>query len=308
MYHGVTLKNYHPPVWTQLPVQTFRDQLEFLRRHYRIISLSQLLQALAEGTPLPERAALITFDDGLKNNYLVAFPVLKELGLPACIFLTVDLIGSREMFWFDELYLLIREGGRKGVALELPGEWAQRHYLAGEIWPAYAACVEATKRAGAEARAVLLEQLRRTVSLEREGHLDDFGLLAWEEVRQMERSGLVGFGVHTATHRILAELSDSELDDEVLAPRKRFARELGHEAESFCFPNGRPGLDFAPRHQELLRRCGYLCAFTTENVLFDRSGGGNMGIGRVPAGNDGTSDPDYFRLNTSGLLHLLKGR
>ena len=302
MYHGVTRQSYRPPVWTQLPLPVFRNQLEFLRRHYRLVSLSEVVQALSRGAPLPERAALITFDDGLKNNFSVAFPVLKELGLPAAIFLTVDLIGGGDMFWFDELYLLIREGGDRGAALELPGVGAQRHYLAGELWQAYEACVEAAKRAGPEMRRALLQELRRQVPLERERHLADFGLLDWDEVREMERSGLVGFGVHTATHRILSELDDHELADEVLAPRKRFAAELGREPESFCFPNGQPGVDFAPRHQEFLRCGGYLCAFSTEQDLFDRSRGDLMGIARIHAGNDGSSDPDYFRLNTAGAL------
>ncbi len=303
MYHGVTRQSYRPPVWTQLPLPVFRSQLEFLRRYYRPVTLQQVVRALDRGEPLPERAALITFDDGLKNNFSVAFPVLKELGLPAAVFLTVDLIGGSEMLWFDELYLLIRQGGASGVALEFPMAAAQRHYQAGELWEAYVFCVEEAKRAGCGMRRDLLGALRSRVPLDREPHLGDFGLLEWGEVREMERSGLVGFGVHTATHRILSELQEHELAEEVVAPRKRFAEELGVEPESFCFPNGRPGVDFAPMHQEYLRSSGYLCAFSTGDDLFDQKRGDRMGITRIPAGNDGSSDPDYFRLNTSGALH-----
>lgn len=306
MYHGVTLQSYHPPVWTQLPLPVFRSQLEFLRDHYRIVSLSQVVRALDHGEPLPERAALITFDDGLRNNFTVAFPVLKELGLPAAVFLTVDLIGGSEMLWFDELYLLIRQAGVSGVALELPGAAAQRHYQAGELWEAYVICVEEAKLAGCRARRELLEGLRSRVSLEPERHQADFGLLDWDEVRQMERSGLIGFGVHTATHRILSELQEHELAEEVVVPKRRFAEELGVEPESFCFPNGRPGVDFTPWHQEYLRLNGYLCAFSTGDDLFDRIRGDRMGITRIPAGNDGCSQPNYFRLNTSGALHLYR--
>jgi len=306
MYHGVTRHSYHPPVWTQLPLPVFRSQLEFLSRHYQIVSLSQVVRALDQGEPLPERAALITFDDGLKNNFSVAFPVLKELGLPAAIFLTVDLIGGPDMLWFDELYLLIRQAGADGVTLEIPGTAAQLHYQAGELWEAYVACVEEAKRDGCQMRRELLERLRRRVPLEQERYLADFGLLDWDEVREMERSGLIGFGVHTATHRILSELEEHELADEVLAPRKRFAEELGVEPESFCFPNGRPGVDFAPMHQEYLRSSGYLCAFSTGRDLFDQISGDRMAITRIPAGNDGCSHPDYFRLNTSGALRPLR--
>lgn len=306
MYHGITERNYEPRVWTQLPLSVFRSQLEFLRSRYRMVTLEQVVRALERGEPLPERAALVTFDDGLKNNYSVAFPVLKEMGIPAAIFLTVDLIGGSDILWFDELYLLIREGWANGAALELPWEEARRHYRAGAVWEAYFSCVEAAKRSGCGPRRRLLDHLRDRVPLERERHLADFGLLDWDQIREMARSGLIGFGVHTATHRILSELKEHELADEVLAPRKRFAEQLGMEAKAFCFPNGRPGVDFRPAHLEYLRGSGYVCAFSIGDDLFDRNVGDRMAIARIPAGNDGSSHPDYFRLNTAGVLRLFR--
>lgn len=300
MYHGVTEENFNPPVWTQLPVETFRRQLLFLRDHYRMVSLPEVVAAIGSGGSLPERSALITFDDGLRNNFSLAFPLLEELAVPAAIFLTVDLIGTDRIFWFDELYLLIVAGGRQRVRLSLPGAGAQRRYEKGELSDAYCACVEALKRVGETVRGDFMNKLRRLVPLERLQVPDDFRLLDWDEVRHMERSGLVSFGVHTGTHRILSELDPGGLEAELIAPRKRFAQELGREPQAFCFPNGRPGLDFLGVHQDFLRSCGYLCAFTTENALFDWRAGDRLGIGRVPAGNDALSEPNFFRLNTSG--------
>lgn len=306
MYHGVTCREYAPPVWTQLPVSVFRRQLEFLRDHYQIVTLAEVIAALGGKGILPERAALITFDDGMKNNYTVAFPVLKELGIPASIFLTVGLVGQKELLWFDELYLLIQEGGRRDIPLPLLGGCAAEHYIKGKFWEAYVDCVESAKRIGDAARADFLEGLRTKVPIDREPWLEDFGLLDWDEVIEMERSGLVSFGVHTATHRILSELEDSELAGEVLAPRELLTLRTGNEAASFCFPNGRPGADFHPRHQDFLRNSGYRCAFTTENALFDWRTGEPMGVGRVPAGSDGGSEPSYFSLNTSGALEFVR--
>ncbi|UFS69129.1 polysaccharide deacetylase family protein [Geomonas sp. RF6] len=306
MYHGVTERLFDPPVWTQLPVDSFRRQILFLRDHYRLVSLAEVVAALTSGTPLPERAALITFDDGLKNNFSVAFPIMQDLQVPAGIFLTVDLIGTNEILWFDELYLLITTGWQRGIQLPLPGAEAQRYYRAGKLWEAYVSCAEEYKRAGVKVREMLMTGLRQSVPLDYSEYLADLGLLDWDEVRYMQRSGLVEFGMHTATHRILAEMDDDELHGEIVAPRKRFRETLGHEAEAFCFPNGKPGLDFQERHQEFLPRAGYLCAFTTDSTLYDLSGGNRFGIGRVPAGNDGTSSPDIFRLSTCGAFSLLR--
>jgi peptidoglycan/xylan/chitin deacetylase (PgdA/CDA1 family) len=131
-------------------------------------------------------------------------------------------------------------------------------------------------------------------------------LLDWEEVRTMQRSKLVEFGVHTATHRILSELKQEEWEREIVAPKRVLERELSTEAATFCFPNGRPLVDFRPEHLDYLRDAGYVCAFTTESALFDLHGGDPMSIGRVAAGNDSTSETDYFRLSTSGAIQFLK--
>ena len=306
MYHGVTSQSYSPPVWSQLPVEIFRRQLAFLRHHYHVVTLAEFTAALDDKGTLPERAALITFDDGIKNNFSVAYPVLQEFGIPASIFLTVDLVGTRELLWFDELYLLILEGVRRGIPLDMLGADANRHYLDGNLWEAYVHCVESVKRSGGATRATLLERLRREVPIERDSWLEEFGLLNWDDVATMEQSGLVSFGVHTATHRILSELDDTELASEVLAPRTIVASRTVGEVSSFCFPNGHPGLDFHPKHQDFLRQCGYRCAFTTENALFNWRSGDPMMVGRVAAGSDGASEPPYFRLNTSGALSFVK--
>jgi len=309
MYHGVTERDYDPPVWTQLPVEVFKSQLLYLRDRYAMVSLPEVVRALRGGPPLPERAALVTFDDGVRNNFTVAFPILRELGIPACVFLTVDLIGTAEILWFDELYLLLSEGVRRRVELPLPGV-ADAAYRRGEIREAYRLMAGALKLTAADSRQEVMARLRDTVPLDWTPYRDDFGLLTWEEVREMEASGLVGFGTHTATHRILSELKEAELEGEVAGAGRTFARELGYPPAAFCFPNGRPGLDFHADHQAYLASLGYVCAFTTEYALFDAKEGDPMAIGRIAAGNDWTSEPAHFRLGTSGVptVSTLLGR
>jgi len=306
MYHGITEFRHDPPVWTQLPAEKFRSQLEFLQRHYTLLSLGELVGAIRNGTSLPERAAMITFDDGLRNNYSVALPILRELRVPATIFLTVDLVGSKEILWVDELYLLLRQAAVRGGYPELRDRAAREHFRAGRVWQAYEIAVEDLKRSGMAERAYEMNRLRNTTPLAPDKRREDFELLTWEEVKTMHRTGLVEFGVHTATHRIVSELDEGEWDREIIAPRKKLEENLGTGIVSFCFPNGRPFVDFRPEHFDLLKKAGYACAFTTENALFTWPGSDCMSIGRVPAGNDATSDPVTFRLNTSGALRFAK--
>ncbi|MGB9878232.1 MAG: polysaccharide deacetylase family protein, partial [bacterium] len=71
----------------------FEKQIKFLlTRNYKIISLSEMIEYFKEKGKPPSRAVVITFDDGFKNNYLYAYPILRKYNLPATIFLTTGFI------------------------------------------------------------------------------------------------------------------------------------------------------------------------------------------------------------------------
>lgn len=71
----------------------FRRQLEAVRRSYEVIALGRLADLL-EKPPAGRRVAAITFDDGYRDNFEVAAPVLEELSLPATFFLAAACLGG----------------------------------------------------------------------------------------------------------------------------------------------------------------------------------------------------------------------
>ncbi|MBK8740374.1 MAG: polysaccharide deacetylase family protein [Betaproteobacteria bacterium] len=74
----------------------FEWQMAYVARHFRPVSCQQVVDALRHGTALPRRAVMITFDDGFRDNYEVAFPVLRRQGVPALFFLGRRAIGGRQ--------------------------------------------------------------------------------------------------------------------------------------------------------------------------------------------------------------------
>jgi peptidoglycan/xylan/chitin deacetylase (PgdA/CDA1 family) len=71
----------------------FTEQMEWLRANVRVVALAEVVGALAERRPLPERTVALTFDDGFRDFYTSAAPVLRRLGLPATIFLPTGYCG-----------------------------------------------------------------------------------------------------------------------------------------------------------------------------------------------------------------------
>jgi peptidoglycan/xylan/chitin deacetylase (PgdA/CDA1 family) len=82
--------------------RTFRVMVENLARHYRPISLSALLGHFERGEMWPSRTVVVTFDDGYRDNYEHAAPILTEFGVPATFFVTTDAIGSERVMPWDE--------------------------------------------------------------------------------------------------------------------------------------------------------------------------------------------------------------
>ncbi len=96
MYHKI---GDYPPgsklakLW--VTTKDFRTQLEYLRKHgYTAIDFRDWRDAEKGARPLPEKPVLITFDDGYRNNYDHAFPLLKEFGMKGCIFLVYETIAG----------------------------------------------------------------------------------------------------------------------------------------------------------------------------------------------------------------------
>lgn len=73
----------------------FRKQMQRLKRDREVITLQDLLIRMEKGT-LKGTEVVVTFDDGYADNYTRAFPVLRELEIPATVFVTTGLVGKKD--------------------------------------------------------------------------------------------------------------------------------------------------------------------------------------------------------------------
>jgi len=124
---------------TNISTTEFREHLQILAdEDYRVLSLGQVVEALREQVPLPERCAVISIDDAYKSFKTEAWPLLKEFGYPVTLFVNTDQVGGGDFLDWDELEQLQREGVEIGnhsashlymldrLASETPQAWRQR--------------------------------------------------------------------------------------------------------------------------------------------------------------------------------------
>lgn len=97
MYHSLLRDGAMQGDYVLSP-ETFREDMEYLRSHgYQTVVVSDLIDFVHNGKPLPEKPVMVTFDDGFFNNYYYAYPILKELGMRAVI----SVIGSQTELFTD---------------------------------------------------------------------------------------------------------------------------------------------------------------------------------------------------------------
>jgi peptidoglycan/xylan/chitin deacetylase (PgdA/CDA1 family) len=79
----------------------FQDFCRFFSRYFIVVSFGELLSRLKSGEDI-SRHIVITFDDGYRDNYEIAAPILSELKLPACFFVATGFVDSTTVPWWDE--------------------------------------------------------------------------------------------------------------------------------------------------------------------------------------------------------------
>jgi peptidoglycan/xylan/chitin deacetylase (PgdA/CDA1 family) len=235
--------------------ETFRRQMEFARRNFDVISFGDLLQCEREDRRWPARALIVTFDDGYRDNYTNAFPVLSHLGLSATIFLASGHIGEEKLFWWDRVAYLIKHTRMQEVSL--PEVSAQPFLMTDPR--ERRACTESLlawlKRVGEETRRGFVKNLGQRLGVEIPATLARGMHLSWDEVRQMADGG-IEFASHTVTHPILAQTDEAQLRHEICESKETIEQRTGRQVLAFAFPAGRRER-FNKRSVEIVAECGY---------------------------------------------------
>lgn len=234
--------------------QAFHAQMSWVKRHFEVVSFRDLQQCEVEGRAWPRRALIVTFDDGYRDNFCAAFPILRELNLPATIFLSTGHIGESKLFWWDAIAWCFKAATRDCVSFPEIGEKIPLQSKA-QKRAAMGAVLGWAKNAPEAARRDFIANLPSQLDVEMPQNLAAKMHLSWDEVREMARNG-IEFGSHTVTHPILRRVDAAQLRREVRDSKIRIETEIGAPVLAFAYPAGtRARRDEAAR--AMVEECGY---------------------------------------------------
>ncbi len=293
-YHRVTTrpKDFFHRQWGMfVERRSFERQMDYLLAHYNLISLEDLLAAVRAEAPLPENSVMITFDDGYRDNYLHAFPVLKEKKIPAVLFAASGFIDRQYVPWADRYYMVLRASSLETMQNAMNhayGKRGGRQAVTNErLFAAFMALV-------AQDRHELLMELEKKCRISARAY--DGLICSWQELRQMNQNG-ISVEAHTHSHPRLPMLSRDEIKTQLTFSKQRIETQLQKNVTALAFPEGR----FDEKVLETLPGSGYSVAFSTikgtnrmDTIRENRYQLKRSGIGM-------SDSLDVFRLKVSGI-------
>lgn len=275
---------YHDPDLVVTP-EVFRAHCRVLARHYSVVTLGSALAAKPVPLDPARPVAVITFDDGYRDNVLHAAPILRDAGLSATFFVIAGLVDTRRLPWYDlagATLQALRQSGR-------PSEPTPKEAIA-----------QAKTMSPTQRQAWMDGLVRAAGSIEPR---DEDLIMTSDQIRGLVSAGHE-IGSHSMTHPLLPQCTDEELDFEVSASRERLSNVVGKSIGSFCYPNG----DWDDRVVAAIRKAGYASAASMRPGLNHRADMSRYALKRWfidqrrLTNTSGCPSDDLLRMKICGLL------
>ena len=272
--------------------RTFARLLEYLARHFTVISLDAFLDGGREAASKPR--CLLTFDDGWRDNYTTALPWLKKHRMPAVIFAVTGFIEERKTFWVERLRRVWRDPERQAklrTALASSSEGRLASASFEEI-------VEHLKHLPAQNRERFLASWVSGARIE-DGNPDE--MFTWDEAAGLQKEG-VDIEAHTVSHPLLIYEDDQTVSHELTDSKRTLEERLKKRVRAFAYPNG----TWDERVRRQVKVAGFECAFTVARGWY-RRGEDAYTIRRIMlhegkvTGLRGEFSPAVLALRLSGL-------
>ena len=268
-YHRV-VGNYELESQRGLPTlnigqQTFRKHLGVLCETHDVVRLEDALEVLAGRRTARRDLAVITFDDGYRDVYEHAFPVLREMKLPAVAYVPSAFIGTSNRLPHDRLWAALKTMEKRNLGPMSVGVGGQHEGLLLRAFDGAPPPNKVLERLIADNPTPVLydlsealeERLRIDRSEAPRGQLP----MGWEMLREMGAHG-IETGAHTADHTVLTNQPLDEARREIAACKSVLEKGTGRAVRHFAYCNGWYSAGVA----QALRAEGFVSAVTTEDM------------------------------------------
>lgn len=266
----------YPSIFGLRP-DAFEAQLLELRKWGEFISQGDIRANILNGTPIPTRSMIITFDDGLKEQYELAVPILRRLGIPAIFYINTAPVKSRKVLNVHKIHLIRSQVSPKDLMNTLLVKLSERKIEINHDWLDSQA--EKTYRYDTlensrikyllnftldfSVKEEITDQVFEVYFPEKENEIAHELYMEGNMIRELANNDQIG--CHSHNHYPVGKLDQEELPGEI-GTSKAILEELTDKTiDSFSYPFG--SYEACQGVDAFLRRDGFSFAFTMERAV-----------------------------------------
>ena len=257
MYHYVReLKHSRFPAIKGLSTEQFKNQIKYIKKFYNIIGADEMMDAIQSGSDLPQKALLLTFDDGYIDHFVNVFPILNQEKLPACFFPSAKCILEKQVLDVNKIHFILANVENKGKIIEHIWHSLDRHRSSYRLekteyyWQKYSksnrldpAEVVFIKRMlqrelPKQLRKIIINELFGKYVTTDEKAFSNELYMSIDQIACLQRNGMY-VGCHGFDHYRLNSLPQNEQEREIDLSL-RFLRDIGIDTKRWimCYPHG----------------------------------------------------------------------
>jgi len=276
----------------------------FKKRGYVFYSLDQLYEVMRSGK-FTQKFVVLTFDDGYLDNYELAYPILKELEVPFCIYVTTNFPDRKAILWWYLLEDMIRAQDRiqftfGGEKYDIP---AASHLEKEEAFSRIRRLI--TQQFDSEHYTEQLYQIFKSYQQDLFLYAEKMAM-SWDQIKEISQDKWVTIGAHTVNHYPLRQLREKELAPEIMNSKALLESHLGQKINHFAYPFGK-ATEADQREFDYIKKQGFKTAVTTRmsNIFPAHS----QYLEALPRININRVSTDaVLKLQTSGVLPFVVHR
>src|ERR1035437_7395127 len=238
----------------------FERHMELIARRFSTVSMDDVALCLKGERSLPQRAVAITFDDGYKDNFRFAAPILNRFGIPGTFYVLVDSVDRSKAPWYCLLRHAFWASRRPnwrdpatGTIHDLTDSQARD--------TAFLNAAEVCAKSSAPAREELIQNAARSLDPEPFPNESDL-MMTWDDARTLVKSGHI-VGSHTMTHPNVARVSAADARSELTESKLKLEKELGEPVKHFSYPHPALNPQWNESTLKITEELGYATAVTT---------------------------------------------
>ncbi|MDI7215568.1 polysaccharide deacetylase family protein [Leptospira santarosai] len=294
LYHGVTdhesfgIENYSNK---HISASTFLDQMQYISKYCTVLSMDDICELYYSGKNYPSNSVAVTFDDGFRNNYTVAAPILDKFNVPATFYITSGIVNTDIMFWVDQLEDCLNLCKKQSIKIKLDEFIIFDLYNYENRKSALTSIKKYCKSVNVKRKDEIIEQvISETEIIPSVLHSKNYEKISWAELKRLSDNPLFTIGGHSMYHDILSSFDSKErLNKDISLSIELLEYNLGIKLIHYAYPEGQP-FHYNETIIQLLKDKGIICSPSALHGTNDRMID-MFNLRRIMVGFNGTPFP-----------------